>query len=716
MRDLLDIANAAESQRREQATIVATKRGFLDMIQPEQYVGEVFSLGYETALVMIHDHHRRRAGGIPSLSFLIATRVPPLTNDSQADDFDYDREDSSIILLRVMDTAKLPSDDEATRIRVQSAQTISGDAETHWDSSVAMDDKTHYLLSFAGVQCRIVGTFFLEKPNGSPIPRLKFGSDISNYYPNQGLKVYKPNGNALNTIVNYRTSDEAGHAPVDIGHVRYASTNRRRQGIDSVDFAINPSDLLDQKSALFGMTRTGKSNTTKVMLTSVFKLRYPEVANTGSDSVDAQRVGQIIFDPNGEYANENDQNVALTNVWRLNSEGDENDVVVYGTVAPTNDPGRNLLRLNFLTDANLQTGKEIIDLSTSHNTSQYMRAFRNVTFMPPDENDHSALTRHRRRVLVYRTILVQSGYVAPTQDADMRDTRGLFSQDLRNALANATGNNANDYRSASRILSERNPSWGNLFNAFLALEQFIREGVSGYDAFNQAYINRRNGSGEQWADTELRSLLEVYRRPNGIRQIGSATEQHTATISEDYADEIYQHLVDGRMVIVDQSLGNPQINQTAADRIMWAIFRGNQNEFRNGTPTEEFPHVLVYIEEAHNILPPGTEMDLQNVWVRTAKEGAKYHIGMVYVTQEVSSIQRNILKNTANWFIGHLNNSDETRELRKFYDFADFEKSILRAQDKGFLRVKTLSNPFVVPVQVALFQIEREIEAAERGN
>src|SRR2546423_14314494 len=129
-----------------------------------------------------------------------------------------------------------------------------------------MDPTTHHLLSYAGIRCRVLGTFYVANlgTDAAPLFRLAFGSDLSNYYPNRGLKVYKPRGAVLREIVNYRepvSHSSADESKVNIGTVRYASTNRPFQRTADVPFSITPVDLLGQKTALFGMTRMGKSNT-----------------------------------------------------------------------------------------------------------------------------------------------------------------------------------------------------------------------------------------------------------------------------------------------------------------------------------------------------------------------------------------------------------------------------------------------------------------------
>lgn len=226
--------------------------------------------------------------------------------------------------------------------------------------------------------------------------------------------------------------------------------------------------------------------------------------------------------------------------------------------------------------------------------------------------------------------------------------------------------------------------------------------------------NHQQERGHNWSDDRFLGLLRIFDNTRGLTIIQETRQWHGLNANTDYVDDIIGHIHAGRLVIFDQALGNPDMNEQAASRIVKGIFAAQQRAFispeidkMSGDIEKPLP-VIIYVEEAHTLLPKGSEMDVKNIWARVAKEGAKFNIGLVYSTQEPSTIQTNILKNTENWFIAHLNNTDETRELNKYNDFADFTNSIVKVNEAGFLRVRTLSSPYTLPVQIAKFVAPQE--------
>jgi hypothetical protein len=170
---------------------------------------------------------------------------------------------------------------------------------------------------------------------------------------------------------------------------------------EDVPVYVSPLDFLGKRTALFGMTRTGKSNTVKKIVQATVDISKSGVA-VGDDALEG--VGQIVFDVNGEYANQNQQDEGTAIFAQYPDE-----VTRYSVLEK---PGFKVMKLNFY--------KSVIDgfgmLATllGDDTANYTRAFCNIDWSEPAPGDVGAKTRYDRKVAAYRACLKRAGFAVPT--------------------------------------------------------------------------------------------------------------------------------------------------------------------------------------------------------------------------------------------------------------------------------------------------------------
>jgi hypothetical protein len=630
------------------------------------------------------DAWKQQSGGIPQGCFLLAFY-----------DFDEGGEPEAL-LLRVLRPASLPTDQDVVASMIEY---YKDNIRTGSGAASQLDSYTKYEFSFSGVECSILGTFYRDQSGGT-----RFGADVDNFYSAHNYSVVKPGTEALALIANYRGDDvPGGPSDVRIGVVRYSSSRRVQDDpSQQVPVYVNSKDFAGKRTALFGMTRTGKSNTIKKMIQAMVEmsdrahcpladahtLNASEILDPfGADGNPRFPIGQIIFDVNGEYANANLQDEGTAIFDRYSDR-----TIRYATIPKA---GFRELKVNFYRE--LETG---FDLIRSHerlqsDTSRFANNFKAADLTLPSADDRSALTRAQRRRAVYLCALAEAGFTPPSNFK--------VSWAANKAVRDAVGVDVSVDRhgTITADLATAAGWWTTLW------EIYDDDPTGCFAAAKQS-----SSDGREWADDDLKALLVMLTRRSksggspdlsGFRIFNPIREQHTPTIQGAFETDILNELREGRIVIVDLSIGDPQIQALFSERICRAIFNDSIRRFTAAEPNN---FIQFYFEEAHNLFPKKDDKDLSQIYNRIAKEGAKLNLGLIYATQEVSSISANILKATQNWFIAHLNNEDETRELKKYYDFGDFTESLVRFSqdtDKGFVRMKTYSSPYIVPVQIDRF-------------
>lgn len=692
-------------------------------------IGFTLTMDYSEALVMVHDTWRNRVEGVPHNSYLLAATFDPSSFGGTP------AVDRRVILLRVTGRAPIETDSEHLRAITQFFQE---NPDVRSGRLEGLEPITVNKMSWTGMRCHILGTFFVAHDG-----ELRMGTDIEDVFATRMMVVYKPTPAALETIVNYVDPDRRRKAaeeaklsgvgvPVSfqIGTVRYTSTQHMAELGDStkVPVLISPVDFLARRTAVFGMTRTGKSNTTKTMVSQVAITSF----QTG------QPIGQLIFDINGEYSNANQQDAgsAINDVFP--------DMTVRYRIM--NTPGFKDLRSNFYNDlpVALELIRHAVEEQGRAAASNDFKKFLSVNPERPDASDRSATNRWKRKASIFRSILLSADYVPDNANAQRQELsigKTVFAEIVRKGiqhgiLAAANLGNIDPTGSEEDLVSACATHFGfgvlSPGNYAIALQDLMRfwrtvrvveVAAGGYRNDAEGILSKaptRTQAGSPWLDEVERSLLSVLVGKSSVtdapivgrQAIGAAREYHGANGSQEIAADIYGYLAQGRIVILDLSVGSPSIREELSRKLVRELFQKSSSTFNAGGRP---PRIVIYVEEAHNLI--GKKAELTEIWPRIAKEGAKYGIALVYATQEPSSIHPNILANTENFFVTHLNNDAEIRTLSGFYDFADFAASLKRSQDVGFARIKTLSASFVTPTQILKFEpdlAKREYQEAQQ--
>ncbi len=641
-----------------------------------RFVGRPFKLSYTEASVLLADAWKEQANGVPQGCFLLAYY-----------DCDPDKPElQEAILLRVLEPADLPTDRDVVSSMVEY---FKDDLRTGPTTHSQLDTYTRYEFGFSGVRCSVLGCFYLEGT------QLRFGADLENFYSAHNYSVVKPSDELLKLIVNYReTGIPGGQGDIRIGKVRYSSSRRFANKEKDVPVYVKAKDFAGKRTALFGMTRTGKSNSIKKIIQANEQMSALATMKLGTSTESPEEllepfvgdapkypIGQIIFDINGEYANKNlqDEGTAIFELYE--SKTDRYSIV--------EKPGFKVMKVNFYYE--VVSGFELIKAypAIADDNTKYMQTFKAVSLEQPPlyKSDRSTKNRHDRHLAVYLSVLHRAGFAAPPGFKVHFEVRKSIRDEINPSLDPAKG----------ILLEEAANWWESLWRVYddsPALADYLRT------------------EKKKWGDDDLEALLVMLTRRStpgsgpdrtGYLNLRPVVSQHTATTKTAFEDDILNALREGGIVIADLSSGDDDLQRMYSERITKKIFRDAMERFTSTKPNN---FIQFYFEEAHNLFPKKDDKDLSQIYNRVAKEGAKLHLGLVYATQEVSSVSSNILKATQNWFISHLNNEDEIRELRKYYDFSDFSDSLVRFSqdtDKGFVRVKTYSNAFVVPVQIDKF-------------
>lgn len=638
----------------------------------DRLLGFLINLNYDEVTIVTCDPWKRKCGGVPRNSLVVIKVSPDQVNAE--DKLACQR----LVMIRITDSVPTPvaNDTIATVFQIHKHQ-------------ATIDPITQKELQWSALRGSVVGTFYDTMENSCF--KIKFGLDIDTYYAPHAYEVYVPTSAHLETLINCFSEHPF---PLEIGEMRYTETPSISSR-DKVAIKVDPTDFIGKsyghRTALFGKTRYGKSNTMKVVADTALHLK--------------QSPGQIIFDPSGEYTYWNSQDSGSL-YSRHTSKCIRYSLQprVIEEEKKSGKPIPETLKIDFYgyPDVGFRMISQMWSSEYSSKPDYLTPIFNwepdSLSSCPSREADQSGFGHYWRTMGLWQAILLEA-------DFEPRDEKKLVYIGLKKPVKALLGNmegvgdnpmvRIKDDSAGGKVLDEKQHIKA-LPVIFRKLKQIWEENKNKTSWFGTS-------DGKPYFDKVEEAMLTILDENfahSGTKKFARFRKYHSKNGAAVFKD-VVDHALSGKTVLLDLAMGDLEVRKTMAEMVARELLSKMMMLFTRGELEGKF--VVLYFEEAHNLFPRDDKGLGDNVYNKIAKEGAKFNISMVYATQSMSTLSPDLLKNTENFIVTHLDDDREVKELQHKRAFRDIAADVERIQSKGYVQIKTLSMPLALPVQIRKF-------------
>jgi DNA helicase HerA-like ATPase len=219
---------------------------------------------------------------------------------------------------------------------------------------------------------------------------------------------------------------------------------------------------------------------------------------------------------------------------------------------------------------------------------------------------------------------------------------------------------------------------------------------------------KKNRHGEEEDAVSARKTIQgIKKRIASLIEDGKGIHHDSSTMMED----VFAALKAGKTVVIDLSLKDSYEANVISTIICRKLFSDNKMKYTESAGSgSSITETVVFVEEAQNVLSEEFVRSNANPFVRIAKEGRKFGIGLVAITQRPSAISEEIRTQAENFFSFYMGNTDDIRALVKSNINFDgvIAKFIQRETINGNMYMVSSKQDFALPIRVIHF--EKHIE------